>query len=65
MVDMTQLEIAKRTLFDGDALDVKNVKVFPGTSREATPEQMAEQINKVLAQLADGDFDEITDASDD
>jgi hypothetical protein len=62
---MTQLEIAKRTLFDKDALNVTNVSIFPGTNREATPEQIAEQINKALAQLAVGDFDEITDESDD
>ena len=33
--------------------------------QDVTPEQMAEQINKVVAQLMAGDFDEITDDAED
>ncbi len=53
----SQLEIAKRRLFDNDGLHAENVKLFPGTSRDITSEQMAEQINKALAQLETGDFE--------
>jgi hypothetical protein len=60
----TQLELAKHILFDKDALDAVNVKLFPGSSRDATPEQMAEQINKTIAQIEAGDYDEV-DLSDD
>jgi len=62
---MTQLEALKRTLFDKDALDAQNVKVFPGLTREASPEQMAEQMNNAIAQLVAGDFEDITDETDD
>lgn len=61
---MTQLEAAKHLLFDKDGLDVADVKLFPGNNRDATPEQMAEQLNKALAQILDGDYDEISDEDD-
>jgi hypothetical protein len=62
---MTQLEVAKRTLFDKDALAVADVKMFPGSNRDATPEQVGELINKVVAQLVAGDFEDITNVDDD
>lgn len=62
---MTELEAARRTLFDQDALDVSNIKLFPGTNRDISPEQMAEQINKAIAQLLTGDYEEITEATED
>lgn len=51
-----QLEIAKGRLFDADAMRVTNLKLFPGTKREATAEQFAEQINKALSQIDSDDF---------
>ena len=50
-----QLDLAKSRLFDRDALAVKNVKLFPGSNRDTT----AEQINKTISQLESGDFDEV------
>jgi hypothetical protein len=55
----TQLDLAKHILFDKDGLDAANLKLFPGTSRDATPEQMAEQINKAIAQIEAGDYEEV------
>ena len=55
----TQLEQATRTLFDPAALHVQNVKLFPGNSRDVSAEQMAEQVNRVLAQLMAGDYEEV------
>ncbi len=52
-----QLEIAKSRLFDKDALQVKNIKLFPGTQRDITAEQYAEQINKSLSQIESGEFE--------
>ncbi|MDP1568171.1 MAG: hypothetical protein Q8L91_18200 [Polaromonas sp.] len=55
---MQQIEIAKGRLFDADAMRVSNLKLFPGTKREATAEQFAEQINKALSHLEADDFAE-------
>lgn len=55
----TQLELAKKRLFDSDALNVTNIKLFPGSSRDTTADQFAEQINKALSQIEAGDFEEI------
>lgn len=55
-----QLELAKRRLFDADSLAVTNIKLFPGSSRDTTAEQFAEQINKSLSQIESGDFEEVS-----
>lgn len=60
----TQLEIAKRRLFDKEALNVDNIKLFPGSNRDSTPEQMAEQINKAIAQIDAGDYELVEDFDD-
>jgi len=54
----TQLEAAKHALFDEDALHVSDVKLFPGTNREILPQDIAEQINRVIAQLLAGDYED-------
>lgn len=51
-----QLEMAKGRLFNVDSLAVKNIKLFPGTNRDATVEQFAEEINRSLSQISTGDF---------
>lgn len=60
----TQLDIAKRRLFDEEALNADNIKLFPGTNRDSTPEQMAEQINKAIAQIDAGDYELVEDFED-
>lgn len=52
-----QLDLAKSRLFDATALNVKNVKLFPGSNRDTTAEQFAEQINKAISQLESGDYE--------
>lgn len=47
----TQIELAKHRLFDKDMLDVDNVKLFPGSNRDASAEDMAEQLNRALSQI--------------
>jgi hypothetical protein len=54
-----QLEVAKHRLFDAAELRADNVKLFPGSNRDATKAQMAEQVTKVIAQIETGDFMEI------
>lgn len=56
-----QLELAKTRLFDRDSLNAKNIKMFPGTNRDTTPEQMAQEINRSLSQLEAGNYVEIKD----
>jgi hypothetical protein len=53
------LDTAKKRLFDEDALGATNVKLFPGSSRDTTPEQFAEEINKAISQVEAGDYEEI------
>lgn len=51
------MELATKRLFNTEGLDVNNVKLSPGSNRDTTPEQMAEQINKAISQIDSGDFD--------
>lgn len=59
-----QMEIAKHRLFADDELHAADVKLFPGTSRDTTPEQMAEQVNKAIAQIVNGQFEMLGDEND-
>ena len=61
METRTQVEIARETLFGVSGLRANDVKLFPGTDRDTTPEQMAEQVNNAIAQVLAGDFDVISD----
>lgn len=54
-----QLEVAKHRLFDAAELRANNVKLFPGSNRDATKAQMAEQVTKAIAQIESGDFDRV------
>ncbi len=61
----SQLEVAKHRLFDKDALGSDDIKLFPGSNRDVTREQVAEQINKALAQIESGDYDLVDDQFED
>ena len=58
---MAQLELARGRMFAADALDVKNLKLFPGSNRDTTPEQFAEQLNKSLSLIEAGDFELVSE----
>lgn len=47
----TQLDEAKNALYGREGLRVTNLKLFPGTNRDVTAEQIAEQINTVIREL--------------
>jgi len=47
----TQLEQAKETLYGKGGLGVTNLKLFPGSNRDVTAEEIAEQINAVVGDL--------------
>jgi len=53
----TNMEVAKHRLFDAATLDVSDVKLFPGSNRDITSEQMAEHVSKVIANLENGNYD--------
>jgi hypothetical protein len=59
-----QLDLAKKRLFDVASLHAANVKLFPGSNRDATADQMAEQVNKAIAQIDAGDYDVIENFDD-
>lgn len=54
-----QLKMAKTRLFSEDGLNVSNIKLFPGTNRDTSPEEMAEEINRALSQLEAGETEEV------
>lgn len=53
----TQVELAMKRLFDKDALAVSNIKLYPGSNRDTSADQFAEQITKVISQIEAGDYD--------
>lgn len=53
----THLEMAKHALFDKDGLRAADIKLYPGSNRDATSEQMAEQVNYAMTQLTLGKYD--------
>ena len=55
----TQIELASRTLFDPVELNVRDAKLFPGTNRSVTEEQVAEQINLAINQIMAGNFEDM------
>lgn len=59
-----QLEDAKHRLFDAAGLRAADIKLFPGSNRDATADEMAEQINKALDQIERGDYDVIEEFDD-
>jgi hypothetical protein len=54
-----QLELAKKRLFDEDSLAVSNIKLYPGTNRDTSADQFAEQINKSISLIEAGQFEEV------
>ena len=56
----SQVKLAQKRLFDADALAASNFKLFPGSNRETSAEQFADQINKALSQIEVDDFEAVT-----
>lgn len=51
----SELEKAKNTLFGDDNLNVADIKLFPGTNRDITSEQIAEELNRSLSRIVIGE----------
>jgi anthranilate/para-aminobenzoate synthase component I len=58
------IQLAQKRLFDKGSSGLTNLKLFPGTSRDTTSEQFAEQINRVVSQIDAGDFSVVNVADD-
>jgi hypothetical protein len=54
-----QVELATKRLFDREALDANNLKLFPGTIRDTSAEHYSGQINKAISQIEANDFEEV------
>lgn len=52
----TQIELATRRLFGPNMLGAKNIKFFPGSSRDITAEQLATEVNKAISQIEAGAY---------
>lgn len=60
----TQIELAANRLFDRDALNATNIKLFPGTNRDVSAEQIAHEVNRAISQVEAGDFDWVDEPED-
>lgn len=52
-----QMQLAQNRLYGDNGLKVKDIKLFPGTSRDVSKDEFAREVNKVLSQLEAGDFE--------
>lgn len=50
----THMKNAQELLFGTDGLGISNFKMFPGTSRDVTPEMIAAEIAKAITEVASG-----------
>lgn len=55
----SQQTILKNRLYGEGGLGATNIKVFPGSSRDVTAEQVAEQVNRSISQIEAGQFEEV------
>jgi hypothetical protein len=56
---MEKLDYAAYRLFNKEKLDVNNIKLFPGHSRDVSVEDFSSEITKSLAQIEAGDYEEV------
>lgn len=54
----TQMKAVRELLFGAQGLGASNFKMFPGFSREATPEMIANDITNALNEVLNGDAEE-------
>ena len=60
-----ELQKAKDLLFGPDGIGCTNIKIFPGSNREATTEQIAKAITESIQDVIDGNAEVVTDFDDD
>lgn len=57
----TNMQKLNETLFGPNGLGASNVKVTLGHGENITPEDVAGELNKALAELVDGNYDIIAE----
>ncbi len=62
---MTQVQIAAAKLFGAGGLGVTNIGISRGSNPNVTAEQIAGEINRAIAQIEAGDFEEVNLDADD
>ena len=60
----THMKALTDRLFGEQGLRASNFKLFPGKNRDATPEQVAQEINASLDKIEANDFEDITALED-
>lgn len=58
----SEIQKLKDRLYGTGGLQARNIGIFPGTNPHATPEDVAREINKALAQLEVGDYEIVPDS---
>jgi hypothetical protein len=58
------MEEAKARLYGEGGLAVRDIKICPGSDRDATPDSVAGQIVAVLDRLEGGDFETVDNFDD-
>ena len=53
----SQIELAKNRLYGEHGLGATNIKLYLGTDRDVTPEEIAGEINRALNDLEAGKID--------
>ena len=56
----THMKEVQELLFGAGGLGVTNIKLFPGSNRFATPEQIAAEIKKGFDEIRNGQATELT-----
>lgn len=57
---MTEVEKASQRMFGKGSLQVKNIGFTLGSNRDASAEDIARELNKLLDHLEEGNFEEVT-----
>jgi len=55
----TNMKQAQELFFGKDGLAVNNFKLFPGSERDITPEEIAEEINASIRRIEAGQAEQI------
>lgn len=56
---MSELSLLKKELFGNPDSAISDIKLFPGTNPECTPDEIAGAILKAIEAIRDGNFREI------
>lgn len=55
----TNMKHAQELIFGANGIGASNFKMFPGTNRDVTPEQVAAEIAKAIGEVVTGNVEEL------